>query len=318
MKILMTGCSGFIGQALIPRLLSEGHEVFGLYEHENSKEKNPQLAGKQYVADLKDRQALEQVIINVQPEIVIHLAAKTEVALSFANYYEVSQVNYLGTVALAEACRQYVEGFKCFFMATTMETYGHQPEPWTAFTEETEQHPMAPYAVAKKACELYLEYMKYAYNFPFVGFRQTNAYGRHDNDFFIVERIISQMVKGSIVNLGDPEPWRNFLYIDDLVELYVQAINNLDKVRGQFFVTGPNNALQIKDLYNMIARLVDWTGTVNWHTIPKRPGEIYYLNSNPAKLKEVLGWEPKVSLEEGLLKTIEIWKQKNEQKLETV
>jgi nucleoside-diphosphate-sugar epimerase len=294
MRVLITGNGGFIGSALCPVLEGEGHQIFGLRES---------------LTPLQNHLAVQELVKQVQPQVVIHLAAKTEVALSFDNYLEVSEVNYVGTVNLAEACRRFVSDFRLFSMASTMETYGHQPHG-TAFTEETVQRPAAPYAVAKLGCERYLQYLEYAYGFPSLILRQTNAYGRPDNDFFVVERIISQMLRGSVCNLGAPEPWRNFLFIDDLVELYRQVLREPRRVVGQTLVTGPDNALSIAALSALVAQLLGWQGQVNWDTVPRRPGEIFYLNSNPAKAKSLLGWEPKVGLEEGLRRTIEIWRRK--------
>lgn len=323
-RILITGISGFIGQALEKRFLAEGYEVHGVYESTKSMLEKNSLEVIRHKGNLKDYGAMVKIVKNVKPHFVIHLAAKTEVALSFDNYLEVSEVNYLGTVNLAEACRKFAGDLKLFMMASTMETYGHQltkvgadavakgdllmPPP---FTEDTPQHPMAPYAVAKMACEKYLEYMEYSYRFPWMAFRQTNAYGRHDNNFFVVEQIISQMLENpNEISIGAPEPYRNFIHIDDLVELYMAVIQNPDKARGQFFVTGPANALTIAALAEKIKGLMKWEGTINWGQKPPRPGEVYYLNSNPAKAKQVLGWEPKISLDEGLERTIRIWREK--------
>lgn len=308
-KILITGISGFIGQYLTKHFLDKGYVVHGMYEHEESKAKNPEIPEKnKHMANLKDAASLEKVIKEVQPHYVFHLAAKTEVALSFDNYLEVSEVNYVGTVALAEANRKLNPNLKLFVMASTMETYGYQNPEYGAFTEDTPQYPAAPYAVAKRACELYLDYMEYAYEFPFTIIRQTNAYGRTDNDFFVVERIITQMLQSKEINLGEPDPERNFIWIDDLVGLYDAIVSNVDKSRGETFVTGPDAAISIEKLVRLCAKALDWQGDVNWYTIPKRPGEIYYLNSNPGKASRTLGWEPKVSLEEGIQRTVDIWK----------
>jgi nucleoside-diphosphate-sugar epimerase len=184
---------------------------------------------------------------------VLHLASRSEVALSFRNYIEVTEVNYVAVVNLAEACRQFAPDLKAFVMASTMETYGNA-HPFTgveAFTEETLQYPMAPYAVAKLACERYLAYMGYAYDFPYITLRQTNTYGRTDNSFFIVERIVSQMLAGDEINLGVGWPVRNFLFIDDLVELYRVLLDKLPL--GETFVTGPDNAVTIAELVDLIA-----------------------------------------------------------------
>lgn len=310
MRIFITGISGFIGQELSKKFVDFGHEVYGLYETKESFLKNPEVKEEnKAIGNLVDFEEITAIIDRVKPDIVIHLAAKTEVAFSFDNYIQVSEVNYVGTVNLAEANRKLNPNLKAFIMASTMETYGHQNKEDGAFTEETEQKPMAPYAVAKLACEKYLEYMRYAYNFPYIILRQTNAYGRHDNDFFVVEQIITQMLYNSEkIQLGEPDAYRNFLYIDDLVNLYETLISKTDIATGQTFVTGPDNALTIRELVDIIADKLNWKGEVEWHVKPKRPGEIFYLNSNPSKAKELLDWEPKVSLHDGLDKTIAKWR----------
>src|SRR5687767_13458538 len=217
MKVLITGISGFIGSYLCKRLMAEHYNVYGLYETDRNLGNNDIPEDNKWICNLTDHERVEEVIGTIKPDFVIHLAAKTEVALSFDNYLQVSQVNYVGTVALAEANRKYNPNLKLFLMASTMETYGHHEPSDGPFTEETPQHPMAPYSVAKMACERYLEYMEYAYNFPYCILRQTNAYGRTDNDFFVVERIITQMLHKDICNLGEGAPIRNFIWVDDLI-----------------------------------------------------------------------------------------------------
>jgi nucleoside-diphosphate-sugar epimerase len=95
---------------------------------------------------------------------------------------------------------------------------------------------------------------------------------------------------------------RNFLFIDDLVRLYEKTINH-QRAIAQTFVTGPANAISIDDLVKLCAKVLGWRGVVNWGTQPHRPGEIYYLNSNPAKAKKLLGWEPEWDLEDGIHET---------------
>ena len=308
MRVLITGISGFIGGYLAEQLIADGHEVHGLYEHAESRSKNPTVQDRnKHVVNLTDHEAIENLIEALQPEAVMHLASRSEVALSFRNYIEVTDVNYVAVVNLAEACRKFAPDLKAFVLAGTMETYGNAwpVEGVRAFTESTGQYPMAPYAVAKLACEKYLAYMGYAYEFPYIILRQTNTYGRRDNSFFIVERIISQMLAGDVCSLGVAWPVRNFIWIDDLIDLYRALLDQLPV--GETFVTGPDNALTIGALVDMIAGKLDWQGVVNWETVPARAAEVPYLNSDPAKAKRLLGWEPTVSLDEGLARTIAIW-----------
>lgn len=300
MKIFITGWQGFIGSHLIKRL--QEHNITLLQN------------------DLRDHQAVQHELLDADPEIIVHLAARTEVEQSFYEQITFSEVNYVGTVNLIEGCRR-LKNLKNFVFASTMEVYGWQPisdiikegkeKNIIAFNEQTPPNPNAPYAVAKYGCEKYLEYAFRSYGIPFTAIRQTNAYGRKDNDFFVTEQIITQMLKNpEEINLGYGEPYRNFIFIDDLLDAWIEIINNPEKAAGEIFCLGPDNALKIKDYVKIIADKLEWTGKVNWNTKPERPGEIYLLNSTNQKITSKLGWSPKVSLNEGLDRTIAIWKEK--------
>jgi nucleoside-diphosphate-sugar epimerase len=301
MKILITGSSGFIGQHLLPRIREIG-EVCELK------------------SDLTDHRAVRDEVKSVSPDIIVHLAARTEVQKSFYEQVSFSEVNYVGTVNLIEACRQ-IDPMPYFVFASTMEVYGWQPisdevehtgtyKDSVAFDENTVPHPNAPYAVAKLGCEKYLEYAERAYGLRWTAMRQTNCYGRKDNDFFVTEQIISQMLKGDVCNLGYSEPYRNFIYIDDLLDAWMTLITNADKCSGEIFTIGPDEPRKIKDCANYIAEQLNWKGTVNWNTKDPRHGEIWWLNSNHKKLTELTGWQPKVSYEDGIARTISHWKEK--------
>lgn len=300
MKILLTGSSGFIGQHLLPRLkvIGEVHEL---------------------KSNLKNHTDVKAEVAQIKPDIIVHLAARTEVQESFYEQIEFSEVNYVGTVNLIEACRQ-IDPMPYFVFASTMEVYGWQPISdeveatgtyvnSVAFDEHTQPNPNAPYAVAKYGCEKYLEYAARAYGLEFASFRQTNSYGRKDNDYFVTEQIISQMIKGDTCNLGYAEPYRNFIYIDDLLDAWMAVIENRAACRGNFYTIGPDDPRKIKDCANYIAQQLDWNGTINWNTKPPRHGEIYWLNSNHNLLTSKTGWKPKVSYEEGIDRTIHHWKQ---------
>ena len=303
-KIFVSGVGGFIGQALTKELLKKNYQLYGLVQ------KKKKIKGVQtYQGDLMDFKRIGQILKKVNPHFIIHLAARTEVEKSFYEPVDFSLINYGGTVNLIEKARE-LKNLKLFIFSSTMETYGYQ-EDWQPFTETTEQNPNAPYAVAKLGCEKYLQYAGRTSNFPYCILRQTNAYGRVDNDFFVVEQIITQMLKNSKeINLGYAEPYRNFLYIDDLIKLYLTILRKPNKARQEIFCTGPANALKIKDLADKIAKMIGWKGKINWNRKRKRIGEVYYLNSRADKAKRILGWQPKISLEDRLSRTILIWSEK--------
>lgn len=303
MKILLTGASGFIGQHILPKLQQNNHDVHCL---EN---------------DLCDYKKVEKEVIDTDPEVIVHLAARTEVEKSFYESVGFGEVNYLGTVNLINSAVK-LKNLRNFMFASTMEVYGWQlisdeikngnvPSIIPAFDENTEPNPNAPYAVAKHACEQYLKYAKRSLGLPFCAPRQTNTYGRTDNDFFVVEQIIRQMLTGSEVSLGYESPYRNFLFINDLTDLWIHLVENCEKInQGEIFTIGPDNPIRIGDLAKKIAGIIGWDGTIHWDSKPNRPGEIYLLNSNHDLITSKTGWEPTTDLDTGLHKTIEIWKEK--------
>jgi nucleoside-diphosphate-sugar epimerase len=307
MKILMTGSSGFIGSHLSP-ILEKEHELYHLK------------------SDLLDYDAVVAEVLDFEPNIIVHLAARTEVEQSFYEQITFSEVNYVGSVNLIEAAAR-LPSLKNFVFASTMEVYGWQPisdevkeniipKEFIAFDEHTQPNPNAPYAVAKYGVEKYLEYMHRSAGFPYSAFRQTNSYGRKDNEFFVTEQIISQMLNNpNEIQLGYAEPYRNFIYIDDLLDAWISVITNPDLVQGKIFTIGPDNPIKIRDYANLIAQKLDWKGNIHWDMKPKRQGEIYWLNSNHNLITKTLGWKPKVSLSDGLDKTIEVWREKHDSRV---
>ena len=273
MKLLLTGSSGFIGQHLTPDL-----------------EKNFELYHLQ--SNLLEYQKVIDEVTQISPDIIVHLAARTEVEQSFYEQTVFSEINYVGTINLIEAAYK-VKNLKNFVFASTMEVYGWQPisdevkingKPANpiSFDESTLPNPNAPYAIAKFGCEKYLEYANRCLGVPFTALRQTNCYGRKDNDFFVTEQIISQMLKNpNEINLGYSEPFRNFIFIEDMLNVWNTVIQNPDKCNdGKIFTLGPDNPIKIKDYANKIAEKIGWNGKINWNT----KGLVKFIGSIPIQI----------------------------------
>jgi len=304
MKIFLTGSSGFLGQHLTAEL-NDSYEIYHMK------------------SDLKDHNSVNQELFDANPDYIMHLGAKTEVAKSFSEQVEFSNVNYTGSVNLIEAAKS-LKNLKNFIFASTMEVYGWQPisdvikqngetSDNVVFDENTDPNPNAPYAVAKYGVEKYLEYAHRSLGLPFTAIRQTNAYGRTDNSYFVTEQIITQMLNDSeTIRLGYAKPYRNFIFVSDVIDAWREVLVKSDKCSdGKIFTIGPNNPIQIENYADFIASKIGWKGRTLWNTKEHRPGEIYWLNSDSKLIEKTIGWKPKISLSEGIEKTIEIWKRKN-------
>jgi len=307
LRVLVTGTTGFIGGQLAPRIIEKGHDVYGLERYVTGRYVLGRSRDvKTVFGDLRNHFAIKNIIKEVQPEIVVHLAAISPVSYSYDHPNEVIETNFLGTVNLAELCLREVTHFKQFLFASTSETYGNGPTPKT---EGMPLNPNSPYAVSKVAAEKYLLYMRDAYGFPVTIMKPFNTYGRKDNTHFVMEKIIVQMLQGKEVRLGDPTPTRDFMYVEDHLNAYLTCLNDSRSIGHVLnFCTGRETT--ISQLVEIIGKLTNFEGKVVWNTIPKRPLDIDILVGDYSKAKKLIGWEPKYSLENGLRLCVEYWKDK--------
>ena len=306
MRILVTGTSGFVGGSLAPKLAEEGHDIYCLERYVTGRfvlGKNKNM--KTVFGDLRDDSTIKKIIRDTQPEAVIHLAAISPVSYSYDHPIEVSETNFFGTVNLAEACLKEAHHFKHFLFAGTSEEYGNQINP--PIKENSELYPNSPYAVSKVAADKYLQYMKDTYDFPITVLRNFNTYGRKDNSHFVVERTIVQMLQGQTVRLGDPEPIRDLMYLDDHLNGYLTCLDN-DKAIGETFNFCTGFGIKISDLVERIRQITGFSGNVVWNTIPKRPLDIDVLIGDNSKARKLLNWQPKVGIEQGLRLTADCLK----------
>jgi dTDP-glucose 4,6-dehydratase len=303
----MTGVTGTIGGQLADELLKSGEEVHSLERYVTGRYSLDRNGNVRIVnGDLRDFSAIRHIVQEVQPEIVIHLAATSPVSYSYDHPHEVMETNLMGTINLAEACRTLVPHLKQFLFASTSETYGNGPLPKT---EETLQIPNSPYSVSKHAAESYLGYLKDAYEFPVTILRPFNTYGRKTNQHFVVERMIVQMLSGARVRLGDPDAIRDFLYVDDHIRAYMACLNK-PKAIGQTFNFCTGKKISIRELSRKLASMTGFEGQVLWHQTPARPLDIKRLVGSYEKASKVLGWRPRVDLDSGLKRTVDHWKGK--------
>jgi nucleoside-diphosphate-sugar epimerase len=309
MRILITGATGFAGGRLLERLLQRGeHDVYSLHRHVAGRDVLAGIDGvKAILCDLRDYSAVRSAIRETQPEVVFHLAAISPVSYSYDHPNEVFEANLTGTVNLAESCLRDVPHFRHLLFASTSETYGNGPVPKR---EDTPQFPNSPYAASKQAAENYLLYMRRTYKFPVTVLRPFNTYGRRDSTHYLVERIIVQMLSSDEVKLGDPTPERDLLHVDDHVEAYLSCFDQPKLSIGEVFVFCTGRKLTVHEIAEKLREITGFRGQILWDTMPRRPLDIQVMYGDASKAKAILNWQPKISLEEGLRRSVEFWRKK--------
>ncbi len=309
-RVLITGATGFIGKELVSRISRDRYEVHALERYVTGRYSLDQGANViRHHANLSDYSHVKSIIREVKPDVVLHLAAISAVSFSYDHPIEVSEVNYVGSVNLAEACYREVPDLKQFITAGTSEEYGLAlKDTKHKLTEDTPMKPNSPYAVAKTAFNQYLEYMGLAYKFPYTVIRPFNTYGRKDNSHFFMERTITQMLSQDKVYLGDSTTVRDWVYVDDHVNGYLKALGN-KKVIGETINICTGKGYTTKETADLIARLTGFKGQVLWNSTPRRPLDAQYLIGDNSRARKLLGWEPQYDLNEGLKMAIAHWRQ---------
>ena len=305
MKILLTGNTGFIGSHLAVALEELDYDVY-CFERYLTGRLESKHNFKTYFGDLRDYLQVSRAVKEIQPDIVIHLASISPVSYSYENPFEVQEVNYLGTVHLAEACLRNLPFLKQFLFASTSETYGNVQPP---MAEDRNQIPNSPYSASKVAAEKYLLYLHDAHRFPLTILRPFNTYGRKTDRHFFIERMLTQMLLSDEVRLGEPNIMRDFLYIDDHINGYICALGN-DQAIGKTINLCTGKPYRLTEVVELAKNITGFSGDIVWHTIPSRPDDIKDLWGKNTVAKTVLQWEPKFTLEEGLKLTAKYWQEK--------
>ena len=281
-RILVTGASGFVGNHLVGELRMQGAEVLTL----DTQDANP--------IDIRDWLRMTAFAGRSEKiDLVYHLAALMFVPYSFENPREVYEVNVLGTLNTLELCRLYhVE--KIVFASSYV--YGNPH--YLPVDEDHPLNPTSPYArskvLAEHLCKSYYE--DCGLNCTIV--RPFNIYGEGQGDSFLIPSIFNQLADGKI-ELMDPEPRRDYLYIGDAIEAYLRA-GNYSKSDFEVFNIGSGVSYSVAEI---VGKVVDASGRqeveVNYQQ-RRRRAEIMDVVADIHKAKEKLGWEPKVGFVEGL------------------
>ena len=302
-KALVTGGAGFIGRWLIKRLLDEGNSVFAVDDFSNGRRENisefSQSTGFHFLeGDIRNEKILKK-LFEEKYDIVYHLAAEINVQNSIDNPVQTIERDIIGTFNILENCRK--QKTRVVFMSTCM-VYDRSYDE-SGITEEHPTKPASPYAAAKLSGEALTVSYFHAYGLPTIVIRPFNTYGpfqKTNGEGGVVAIFVKQALKNEPLRIyGDGTQTRDLLYVEDCVDFIIRAGNN-DFALGQIINAGTGNDVAINDL----ALLIAGTSKLIKHVPHIHPqAEIMRLKCNSSKARDLLGWEPRFSLEKGIEKT---------------
>lgn len=306
MRILITGGAGFIGSHLTDRLLAEGHTVdvvddlsSGSLSNLADARRNGQRKFSFHRLDIRSN-AVTDFIVKSKPDVVMHLAAQSDVATSMAKPSLDAETNVIGSINVLEGCAK-AKVSKVVF-ACTAGIYG---EPQSLPLREGHPHvPLSQYAVGKKAVLDYLNCYRAMYELEFVSLVLANVYGPRQSfaqEGGVVAKFATQMMRRERPTIyGDGTQSRDFIYIDDVIDAFVRSI---DRGSGLAMNIGTSKQTSVQNLFDLIANKTSYKDPARYSEI--RDGEIIdsYLDYKRAELH--LGFTPFTSLSDGVSRTIE-------------
>ena len=307
--VLVTGADGFIGSHLVEALVAAGANVraFCLYNSHGSwgwlEDASPQDQARLDVklGDIRDARFVEAAFEGV--DVAFHLAALIAIPYSYVAPESFIDVNVRGTLNVLEAARKH--RIRRFVHTSTSEVYG---TPSDLPIRET--HPLnaqSPYAASKVAADqLVLAYQK-SYGVPATVLRPFNTYGPRQSTRAVLPTILSQLAAGKTqVELGRVDTRRDLTFVADTVDGFLRAAA-AEGVEGETIQLGTGRAVSIAELFEMACRVLGVSAKIVQDPRRVRPdaSEVLVLESDPARAQQRLGWQAKVTLEEGLARTVE-------------
>lgn len=307
---LITGADGFIGSHLTEMLFKEGVKIkalsqynsfnyWGWLENIDCLKKIEVLTG-----DIRDLSYCRYVTKNV--DIIFHLAALISIPYSYISPESNVDTNIKGTFNIIQTAME--NGCKRVIHTSTSEVYG--TAKYVPIDENHPLQPQSPYSASKIGADAIAMSFYHAFDLPVTIARPFNTYGPRQSLRAIIPSIISQIVSGKKkINVGDVRPTRDFTYVEDTCRGFL-ALAKCDKTIGEIVNIGSNYEISIEALFNLIKEIINSNVEFIKDNNRIRPdkSEVFRLFCDNTKIKKLTGFEPKITLKEGLIKTIEWFK----------
>lgn len=297
--ILIAGAGGFVGSHLTAALLLRGFRVSQLVRPGSSS----LIEGKPHIdLDLGDRKRVATVFSLLKPDFVIHLAGSKDRGSGGCHFIDGYGVNVAMATNVISACLE-LSRFKKFIFIGSCDEYGPIPCP---FVESQREEPSNPYGLAKLAVTKLLGALSQFENFPSVILRPSVIYGPRQGPEMFLSALIQSLVAGNDFAMTAGEQYRDFVYVDDVVDAIIRALNADEVISGKVFNIGAGQSRRVNDVAVLVAKQIGQNAIehIKFGAIPYRPNEVMNYSVDITQARSVLGWQPKTSLEAGLQETV--------------
>jgi UDP-glucose 4-epimerase len=305
MKILVTGGAGFIGSAIVPKLQSEKHEVF-VYD-------NLSFGNRQFITvdddhfimgDIRDAKKVHQTFQQVEPEVIIHLAAIHFIPYCNEHPFESADINIRGTMNILDAAKK-LKQLKKIIFASTAAVY---PISDHAVSENDTVQPLDIYGLSKLAGEQLMEKFYLETGIDTICCRFFNAFGPNETNPHLIPEIENQLRQGNrTIALGNLTPKRDFIHTHDMANA-VAAILKLEKVGYDTFNLGRGIEYAVTEVVEEFEKILMEKITIEVDQARVRKVERLHLLADVSKLKMKTGWTPQWSLTQGVKDLVDNWK----------
>ena len=307
-KILVTGAGGFIGSHLVEALVKKECKV-RVFVHYNSfnrrgwldyVEKHIKESIEVFAGDIRDPCGVKKAMRDI--DVIFHLAALIGIPYSYHSPDTYVDTNIKGTLNILQAARELK--VEKIIHTSTSEVYG--TAQFVPITEKHPVNPQSPYAATKAGADFLALSFHRSFELPAAIIRPFNTYGPRQSARAVIPTIITQILSGKRkIEIGSLQPTRDLTYVEDTVEGFIK-VAELDNSIGRVINIGNNSEISIGDLVDLIAKLMNVEVEIVTEETRIRPeeSEVERLWADTKKAKELLGWFPKHTLEEGLRETI--------------
>lgn len=313
MKILVTGCAGFIGTNFIHYLTDKhpDYEIVGIDALTYAANTDELEVLKRYSGftfyhnDICDRVAMNKIFESERPDTVVNFAAESHVDRSISDSEPFLRSNYLGVGVLLDASLKY--GVKRFHQISTDEVYGDLPLDSTeAFSESSPLSPSSPYSASKAAADMLVLSYARTHGLPTSISRTSNNYGEYQHEEKLIPKVIKRALAGATVSVyGDGKNIRNWIHVRDNCRAIDEIIHR-GRV-GEIYNVGGRTEISNIELVKLILRKIGASEELIKFT-KDRPGHDRKYSLNSSKTERELGFYPEVSFDYGIDKTIEFYK----------